>query len=94
MARQVFARLAPVVALFLVWEVVAQALGNRLVPPASKVLLALAAEAQSGELWRNLGVTLGRVACAFTLAMTLGTVMGVLMGFTSTDWWWSYSRMH
>ena len=80
MARQVFARLAPVVVLFLLWEVVAQLLGNRLVPPASKVLLALAAEARSGELWRNLGVTLSRVACAFALAMTLGTVLGVLMG--------------
>ena len=80
MARQVFARLAPVVVLFLLWEMVAQLLGNRLVPPASKVLLALAAEARSGELWRNLGVTLSRVACAFALAMTLGTVLGVLMG--------------
>lgn len=72
--------MAPVVVLFLLWEVVAQLLGNRLVPPASKVLLALGAEARSGELWRNLGVTLGRVACAFALAMTLGTILGVLMG--------------
>lgn len=75
-----FARLAPVVVLFVVWEAVARLLGNRLVPPASTVLLALVAEAQSGALWRNLGVTLGRVACAFALAMSLGTVMGVLMG--------------
>ncbi len=80
MTRQVLTRLAPVVVLFVLWEAVAQLLGNRLVPPASKVLLALAAEARSGQLARNLGVTLGRVAAAFALAMVLGTVLGVLMG--------------
>src|SRR5437879_11217899 len=38
------------------------------------------AEAQSGNLFFHLGVTLARVALAFTLAMTLGAAIGYLMG--------------
>jgi NitT/TauT family transport system permease protein len=38
------------------------------------------AEARSGALFFNLGVTLARVAIAFILAMTVGTAIGYLMG--------------
>ena len=54
--------------------------GSRLFPPLSAVLAVLAAEAESGRLAHNMDVTLARVACAFTAAMVLGTVLGVAMG--------------
>jgi NitT/TauT family transport system permease protein len=38
------------------------------------------AEARSGALFFNLGVTLARVAIAFVLAMTVGAAIGYLMG--------------
>ena len=67
--------------IFLVlWETAARLIGSRLLPPASAVLAALEHEAASGQLGRNLGITLARVACAFTAAMALGSVLGVAMG--------------
>ena len=44
------------------------------------MLTAIIAEARSGALVFNLGVTLARVALAFVLAMTLGAAIGYLMG--------------
>ncbi len=73
-------RLTPVLGLILAWEVVARLVGSRLFPPFSAVLAALAQEAASGALARNLGITLWRVACAFVLAMVLGSVLGLAMG--------------
>jgi len=69
-----------VLALLAVWEGVARLIGNRLAPPASTVIAALVQEAASGQLAHNLGATLARVACAFTVAMLLGTALGVAMG--------------
>ncbi len=65
---------------FAVWEGAARPIGSRLLPPASAVLAALAREAASGQLARNLGVTLARVACAFAVAMVLGSALGLAMG--------------
>jgi NitT/TauT family transport system permease protein len=76
----VLARALPVLVFLLLWEGVARLLGNRLLPPASSVLRALAAEAASGQLAHNLGATLRRVAWAFALAMSLGSALGVAMG--------------
>src|SRR5258706_459377 len=53
---------------------------ERKLPAPRAVLAAIAAEAGSGALFFNLGVTLARVALAFTLAMTLGAAIGYLMG--------------
>ena len=73
-------RALPILALLVGWEAVARLVGSRLLPTASAVLAALAAEAQSGRLWHNLGVTLTRVACAFAVAMLGGTALGIAMG--------------
>jgi len=73
-------RLGPVLGLLLAWEAAARLIGSRLFPPLSAVLAALAHEAASGALARNLGVTLWRVACAFMLAMVLGSLLGLAMG--------------
>ncbi len=74
------ARLVPIMVLLAGWELAARLIGSRLFPPASTVMAALGHEAASGQLAHNLGVTLARVACAFTVAMLLGTVLGVAMG--------------
>ncbi|MBC7802025.1 MAG: ABC transporter permease, partial [Gemmatimonadaceae bacterium] len=74
------ARLIPVLVLLTAWEALARLIGNRLFPPASTVMAALAREAASGQLAVNLGATLVRVASAFTVAMVLGTVLGMTMG--------------
>ena len=68
-------------ALFLAtWWAAALLAGPDKLPPPPAVLAAMMAEARSGALFLNLGVTLARVAFAFTLAMTLGTAIGYLMG--------------
>jgi NitT/TauT family transport system permease protein len=66
--------------LIVVWTVAAQFAGPRLLPAPQAVALALFAEASSGALFTNLAATLARVAAAFAIAMTLGTVAGLAMG--------------
>jgi NitT/TauT family transport system permease protein len=74
------ARLWPVLGLLAAWELAARLIGSRLFPTVSTVTIALAHEAASGQLEHQLGITLARVACAFVIAMALGTVLGVAMG--------------
>src|SRR4029453_9756829 len=68
------------------WSIGAQLTGPRMLPDPQSVALLVLSEAQSGALAFNLGITLLRVAVAFTLAMALGSVMGLLMGrFRAAD---------
>lgn len=62
------------------WWIAALFAGAEKLPPPPAVLAAIVAAAESGALFINLGVTLARVALSFTLAMTLGTAIGYLMG--------------
>jgi NitT/TauT family transport system permease protein len=62
------------------WWGAALLAGGQRLPPPPVVLAAIVAEAGSGALFFNLGVTLARVALAFVLAMTLGAALGYLMG--------------
>ena len=62
------------------WWIAALLAGAERLPPPPAVLAAIVTEANSGALFFNLGVTLARVALAFTLAMTLGGAIGYLMG--------------
>jgi len=69
------------------WYVGAQLAGPRMLPDPQSVALLVVSEAQSGALAFNLGITLLRVAVAFTLAMALGSAFGLLMGrFRAADW--------
>jgi NitT/TauT family transport system permease protein len=54
--------------------------GARLLPDPATVFEAILVEARSGALFLHLGATLARVFLAFTLAMALGTALGLLMG--------------
>src|SRR5215212_6156904 len=66
------------------WSVASQFARARLLPSPQAVALAVMAEANSGALFANLAATLGRVAAAFAIAMTLGTVAGLAMGRSRT----------
>jgi NitT/TauT family transport system permease protein len=54
--------------------------GARLLPDPATVFDAILAEARSGALFLHLGATLARVFLSFTLAMALGSALGLLMG--------------
>jgi NitT/TauT family transport system permease protein len=54
--------------------------GARLLPDPATVFEAILAEARSGALFLHLGATLARVFLSFTLAMALGSALGLLMG--------------
>jgi NitT/TauT family transport system permease protein len=73
-------RLASIALLLALWFAGAQLAGPRLLPTPQAVGLAIVTEARSGALAFNLGVTLARVAVAFSIAMMLGTVFGLAMG--------------
>ena len=73
-------RLASIALLLAAWLAGSHVMGARLLPPPQAVGLAIGREALSGALAFNLGVTLARVAVSFTIAMALGTVIGLAMG--------------
>jgi len=80
----VLTRLGSFLLLLLVWEVTATLAASRALPEPFAVLMVIGAEARSGALFLHLGATLARVAAAFTLAMTLGTALGLIMGRRKT----------
>jgi len=73
-------RLGSIALLLAVWFAGSHLAGARLLPGPQAVGLAIVEEARSGALAFNLGATLARVAVAFTIAMALGTVIGLAMG--------------
>ena len=62
------------------WWIASLLGGDAKLPSPPAVLSVVIDEARSGALFVNLGATLARVALAFTLAMTLGSAIGYLMG--------------
>jgi NitT/TauT family transport system permease protein len=73
-------RLVSLVLLIAAWWAGSHFAGARLLPDPQAVGLAIIAEARSGALAFNLGVTLARVVASFVIAMALGTALGLLMG--------------
>ena len=74
------ARLASLAIFLAAWYVGSALAGEQMLPSPTKVSVAIAAEARSGDLFFNLAVTLARVFLAFALAMAVGTAIGLLMG--------------
>ncbi|MGZ2260239.1 ABC transporter permease [Roseobacter sp. A03A-229] len=78
------ARLTPLLSLaglLSLWVVAATLTGDAQILPTPWQLGPLfLQEASSGELWSHLFATIIRVLWAFGLAMTLGTVLGLIMG--------------
>jgi NitT/TauT family transport system permease protein len=73
-------RLISLVLFVAIWWLASLFAGPQMLPGPEKVLSAIAAQAQTGDLFFQLGVTLARVLAAFTIAMIAGTAIGLLMG--------------
>ena len=73
-------RFASLVLFLATWWIGSLFAGPRLLPDPFTVFDAILAEARSGALFWHLGATLARVALAFTLAMALGSALGLVMG--------------
>jgi len=65
---------------FVLWQVAALIVDNRVLPAPVAVAKRLFADLASGELLSHLTITLIRVAFSFFFAMLLGTAIGLLMG--------------
>ncbi|WP_207061187.1 ABC transporter permease [Motiliproteus sp. SC1-56] len=84
--RKALARLNPaapallMVLLAVLWQGLALRLSQPLLPTPEQVLATLWQHTLSGELSQHLGATLGRVLISFSLAMLLGTLLGMSMG--------------
>ncbi len=77
-------RLVSLLLLFLLWQSASIFAGPRVVPEPFVVVMTMWKEVQSGALPFNFAVTLLRVAAAFIVAMSIGTVIGILMGRNKT----------
>ena len=77
---RVAARVGPVLVVAGLWEIVAGFAHSRMFPTVGAILRVLGAEAASGRLIHQLDATMIRVACAFVLAMGLGSLLGIAMG--------------
>ncbi|MBZ9771065.1 ABC transporter permease [Mesorhizobium sp. CO1-1-8] len=66
--------------LCLLWNLAASVWPSRAFPGPGQVWQVLLREAANGDLFYHLGVTLGRVAAAYIVAMIIGSVIGVLLG--------------
>jgi NitT/TauT family transport system permease protein len=73
-------RLLSLALMIAAWYAGAQLAGPRMLPDPQAVALMIVSEARSGALAFNLGATLARVATAFTIAMVIGSIIGLLMG--------------
>jgi NitT/TauT family transport system permease protein len=73
-------RLALVAILVGVWWVASLPLPHFVLPGPPLVLEALTALSASGDLWSNLGITLGRVASGFVMATLIGLPLGIVLG--------------
>jgi len=65
---------------FLVWEGIAFFANNNIFPSFSVILSIMLLEIKDGELLFHLSITLYRVLIAFIVALTIGTLIGILMG--------------
>jgi ABC-type nitrate/sulfonate/bicarbonate transport system permease component len=73
-------RSASLIGLVAGWEIAARLAGSNMLPTPVAVLAAVYRYTLSGQLPLELGITLARVAAAFVVAMTVGTVIGFMMG--------------
>jgi NitT/TauT family transport system permease protein len=66
--------------LLLIWQLLASVLESRALPDPLTVVRTLWSGLKSGELPYNVGVTLARVFASFTLAMIIGSAIGLALG--------------
>ncbi len=76
----VWLRVASAVVFVLIWQTVSSFSDSDILPAPLRVLSSLFDHLHQGELVSDLAVTLLRVLVSFTLAMSLGVALGVIMG--------------
>jgi NitT/TauT family transport system permease protein len=72
--------LSSIVVLVLLWQGASWAAASPLLPSPAAVVTVLMREIASGALPYHLGITLARLLASFTLAMVLGTALGIVLG--------------
>jgi NitT/TauT family transport system permease protein len=72
-------RLSSIVLLLAAWLAASHVAGPRMLPSPQAVGSLIMAEARSGALFLNLGITLARVAISFAIALALGALIGLWM---------------
>lgn len=77
-------KFSSVIGILLSWYLIAAVAQTPLLPLPTTVFTMMIDEALHGDLLHHLGVTLYRLAVAFSLAMALGVVIGLLMGRSKT----------
>ncbi|MCI4679895.1 ABC transporter permease subunit [Rhodoblastus acidophilus] len=73
-------RLISIFLFMALWQIGARLLGPHYLPDPEAVAATMWAEARSGALAFNLGMTLTRVLAGFSLAMIAGSALGVALG--------------
>lgn len=73
-------RLVSVLVLLAAWQVAASLAESRLLPAPLAILDFIVKESATGDLWRNVGITLTRVGVSFFFAMGLGVLLGIALG--------------
>lgn len=73
-------RLVSVLVLLAAWQLAAGLAESRLLPAPLTILDFIISESATGDLWRNVGLTLARVGVSFLIAMVLGVVLGIALG--------------
>lgn len=73
----------PIVAIMIVWEVAVRLshMPDAILPPLSKIFVAIWTMAYEGTLWVDIGSTLSRLFESAILGIVIGTIIGVLMGY-------------
>jgi NitT/TauT family transport system permease protein len=69
-----------IASLAVLWEVAGRIMDSTLIPPLSKIASAWLRLLMNGKLLENLAVSLWTLAVGFFLAVTLGVIIGTLMG--------------
>ncbi|MDB5866939.1 MAG: ABC-type nitrate/sulfonate/bicarbonate transport system, permease component [Betaproteobacteria bacterium] len=73
-------RLALVAILVGIWWLASLPLPHFVLPGPPRVMDALIGLSASGDLWSNLGITLGRVTSGFVMATLIGLPLGIVLG--------------
>lgn len=63
-----------------VWWLASLRMPHFVLPGPARVLEALSMISANGDLWHNLGITLGRVAAGFVMATVIGLPLGIVLG--------------
>ena len=79
-ASLVAQRIALVVLLVAIWWIYSMFKPHFIVPSPPRVMSALWLLIDNGDLWTNLGITLGRVSIGFLMATAIGLPLGIVMG--------------